>query len=305
MIRRMYIQLIMPWEVAAAYLEPKVVRLVSPLVNPRRPRMAWIESDAEDPRLEALVEANQIVAGESLIRSIETKTTMEEGDIRDCGVYVLQSAVSRPALALCSEMGEYFRLHIHCRACGRSDWEQTRDYELADPMRLDLERLDTFDLVVSRKLKEALERERLRGFQFRPAGGAVIAWQLASCGSVPVKRPQPTIVERELCSACGRPRLVYDEDSNGVYLLKPHDRPYVSQTPTLYVTQMRSDFGRTDQEFGTVGSWPEGAPPLERPEELTHCKMSWPKWVVSGRFAKVLFRENVGGFELEPAEIVE
>ena len=159
---------------------------------------------------------------------------------------------------------------------------------------------------MSARLKDVLEQEGLTGFRFRPIGTPTgQAWQIVSCGTVPVKRPQPTVTEWEFCTACGRPRRVVDEDSNGVEVLEPHDIPAIDRTPTLLVTAMNCDFGRTDQEFGTLGRVPPGGTPCDDPEPWSGCKTSSPKWVVSGLFARVLFRENVGGFELEPAEIVE
>jgi len=254
-----------------------------------------------DPRVEIIQKENKLVHGNSLIRMIRETINLEDSDINLLESYVLLPASqSDDEIALVGDKSSYYKIETECFECGRFKYEQCKNLRIAKSINAEFDETEYGDLIVSDRIKMAISNDGFIGLSFRRIDNTMDWWQLEADTTRRVHIPGSTIVEREICKACGKPRIVAFENTNRVSLFESSQPvPRIEKTPVLAVENAVGDLSKTAIEFGCIGRRNEGAPPITH-----HFRSSKPMWVISGRLGKRLFQLIKGGFRLLPARVV-
>ncbi|MCP4985494.1 MAG: hypothetical protein GY928_05305 [Colwellia sp.] len=292
----------MKWEKLQKHISRDVAEVLESHLNSKA-MFPSIILDSQDELAISIKDKNVIVDGSNIIRLIREIIHFDAADIISNSVYEFIPSVDREEeIKLEGDPSDYYNLQIECKHCGRYKWIQNSDLKLNNSTMFDIDETESGEILISGKLKNVFVNEQLRGFSFRKIVDEENVWQLFPENQVTVKSPNKYVKEKDICSFCGKPRIIIYEDSNGIELFKPpFDIPRIERTPTLLLQNMPGDFSVTNTEFGTLGRLPEGSPDVAA-EEFSH-KTSKPKWVMSGRMCKILYREKVKGFELSHAKL--
>lgn len=292
----------MKWDKLEKYLDVDIAKTLKNLINPKATFPSVILNSHDELAI-TLKKINVTVDGRSILRIIREIVRFDATDIEKDKVYELIPGADREEeVKLKGDPSDYYELHVECEHCGRYKWVQKSDLQLKKSMDLDIDESESVEILISDRLKKIFVKEHLKGFSYRKVIGKKDVWQLIPHGQAIVKEQNDHLIGKDSCSVCDKPRILVYEDTNGKELFKPpNDIPRIERTPHLLIQNMPGDFSVTDIEFGTLGRLPEGSPLVEA-KDFTH-KTSKPKWVVSGKLCKILYKERVKGFELSPAQI--
>jgi len=247
---------------------------------------------------------NIAINGSSLIRCIVEEFIYEEQDVKSDAAYVLfPSFNSDKEIRLIGGQSKYFKCEYSCEICGQVYYSQTSNLSIVSGKRFELDLLETGDLIISSRLKALITENSLSGIYFRAIDNEPDFWQVKSDVTAIVETENPHIQKIDLCMECGHYRIYAVSNTNGVDMLHgPKPTPCIRWVPVLPIKSLPGDFAKTHIEFGTIGRRPSGGPLLD-PWQYSQSRSSNPKWLVSGRFAKLLFSSNIKGFNLAPTSI--
>lgn len=296
MNQKVFVQFAFPLEKIKKFLDKILSKeIIQNIQVGMFPSIILEKSTAEAKELQNL---NVLLEGKHIIRLIRNIVELKEDDINLNDFYELRpAATSESELNLKEKPSYYYNLELECIRCGRYKWEQTKDFEIARRPKLELDETHGGELILSKRLSTILKQEKISKIEFRKLKNFPDYMQIVVKEKATVILPNNSVIERDNCALCGLPRIIAFERSNGKSLFTPpFDVPRIEKIPKLYVNSIATEIAQTNIEFGTLGRFHDNETGLTKYE--FPYKTSKPKWVVSGRLVKILYREKIRDFQI-------